>query len=109
MRAGEDRSTTSQLLGRKDCIHVLLAIREGGSLRSRQIGKSLGLSQIQADRALKFLAGGLWIVPHTTPTKGSRISVEYRLGKRGASFLVLQAMEEVLEEDREILTRLADR
>ena len=78
-----------ELLGHKDYIRVLLAVRKEGSLRFRQIEKSLVLNPAQVDRALKFLTKGLWIVQRTVPTEGSHIPVEYRLGKRGASFLEL--------------------
>jgi DNA-binding HxlR family transcriptional regulator len=78
-----------ELLGHKDYIRVLLAVRKEGSLRFRQIEKSLVLNPAQVDRALKFLTKGLWIVPRTVPTEGSHVPVEYRLGKRGASFLEL--------------------
>lgn len=78
-----------ELLGHTDYLRVLLALRKERGLRFRQIEKSLGLNPAQVDRALKFLTKGLWIVPRTVPTQGSRIQVEYTLGKRGAAFLEL--------------------
>lgn len=74
-----------ELLGHKDYIRVLLAV-EHKSLRFNQIQKLLKLNPVQVDRAITFLRKGLWIVP-LTKSAGSRISVEYSLGKRGAAFL----------------------
>jgi DNA-binding HxlR family transcriptional regulator len=78
-----------ELLGHVDYLRVLLVIRKEGSLRFSQVQKALGLNPAQVDRALKFLTKGLWIVPRTVPSEGTRIPVEYRLGKRGRSFLEL--------------------
>jgi DNA-binding HxlR family transcriptional regulator len=78
-----------ELLGHKDYLRILLAIRKEGGLRFSRIEKSLELNPAQVDRALKFLSRGLWIVPRTVPAGGRHILVEYRLGKRGASFLEL--------------------
>ena len=75
-----------ELLGHQDYIRVLLAV-ERKPLRFSQIQKSLGLNPAQVDRALDFLRKGLCIIPRTVPTRGSRIVVEYSLGKRGVAFL----------------------
>lgn len=82
-------SMIMELLGNKDYLRVLAAIRAKGSLRFSQIEKLLNLNPARVDRALKFLRKGLCIVPHTiaTPTRGERVLVEYRLGKRGAASL----------------------
>jgi len=76
-----------ELIGHKDYVRVLLALREQGTLRFNQIQKSLDLNPVQVDRALKFLRKGLWVVTRTIPTAREHIAVEYRLGKRGAAFL----------------------
>lgn len=74
------------LLKHKDYMRVLAAM-ENKPLRFGQLQKLLGLNPTQIDRALNFLRKGLYVVPHTLPTEGGRIMVEYRLGKRGAAFL----------------------
>jgi len=77
-----------ELLGHEDYLRILLALRkDGGGMRFGQIEKLMGLNPSQVDRALKFLRKGLWVGMCTIPTKGNRILVEYRLGKRGAAFL----------------------
>ncbi len=77
-----------KLLGHKDYLRILLALRqEGKGLRFDQIKKMMNLNPTQVDRALKFLRKELCIITHVLPIKEGRILVEYRLGKRGAAFL----------------------
>jgi DNA-binding HxlR family transcriptional regulator len=78
-----------EILGHPDYLRVLSALRATDGLRFNQIQKSLDLNPTQVNRAVKALTQGLWIIPHTVPTKTGRIPVEYRLGKRGALILEL--------------------
>lgn len=75
-----------ELLGHKDYVRVLFALRRKPR-RFGQIQKMLALNPVQVDRALSFLRRGLWIIPRTVPVPKGRLTVEYSLGKRGASFL----------------------
>jgi DNA-binding HxlR family transcriptional regulator len=75
-----------ELLKHKDYIRVLLAVAQKPR-RFSQLQKSLRLNPTQVDRALSFLRKGLFVIPRTVPTGGSRILLEYDLGKRGAAFL----------------------
>ena len=77
----------TELLGHKDYLCILLALRKRKGLRFSEIQKELELKPAQVDRALKFLRSGLWIIPRILPTKGGRILVEYELSKRGNCFL----------------------
>ena len=77
----------TELLGHKDYLCILLALRKRKGLRFSEIQKELELKPAQVDRALKFLRAGLWVIPRIVPTKGGRILVEYELSKRGECFL----------------------
>ena len=76
-----------ELLGHKDYLRILLALRRRKGLRFSEIQRALKLNPAQVDRALRFLRTGLWVIPRTVPTKGDRILVKYDLGRRGESFL----------------------
>jgi DNA-binding HxlR family transcriptional regulator len=75
-----------ELLKHKDYLRILLAL-ERRPLQFTEIEKTLDLNPTQVDRALKFLAKGLWVIPRTLPSKRGKIRVKYVLGKRGAAFL----------------------
>ncbi|MBI4350536.1 MAG: hypothetical protein HY550_03765 [Elusimicrobia bacterium] len=77
----------AELMGHKDYLRVLLAIRKAGGLRFGQIEKLLGLNPAQVDRALKFLRKGSWIKARSLPAERGRGQLEYSLGKRGVAFL----------------------
>lgn len=76
----------TDLIGHKDYIRILLALRKRKSLRFSELQKELDLNPATVDRALKFLRTGLWIIPRLVPTKG-RILVDYELSRRGECFL----------------------
>ncbi len=75
-----------ELISHADYVRILFAVQHE-PLRFSQIQRALGLNPTQVDRALRFLRKGLWVIPRTVAAKEGRILVEYRLGKRGASFL----------------------
>ncbi|MEK7365899.1 MAG: hypothetical protein AABZ68_04340, partial [Candidatus Deferrimicrobiota bacterium] len=79
----------TELLGHKDYLCILLALRKRKGLRFSEIQKELELKPAQVDRALKFLRAGLWVIPRIIPAKGGRILVEYELSKRGECFLAV--------------------
>lgn len=79
----------TELFRHPDYLHILFTLRKHAGLRFNQIQKTLDLNPAEVNRALKFLRKGMWIVPHTLPTQGDRLYVEYSLGKRGLAFLEL--------------------
>ena len=92
-----------ELLRHKDYIRVLRAVGEKPR-RFSQLQKSLRLNPTQVDRALGFLRKGLFVIARTMPTGGSRILLEYDLGKRGAAFLQsLHAFSAAAEERKAAL------
>ena len=76
----------TDLLGHKDYLRILLALRKRKSLRFSEIKKELGLNPNQVNRALEFLEEGLWVIPRAVP-KAGRILAQYELTKRGECFL----------------------
>ena len=77
----------SGLIGHKDYIRVLQALRGRGELRFGQLETTLALNPVQIDRALKFLRHGRLINTHTLPSEKRKRQLEYRLAPRGAAFL----------------------
>lgn len=77
----------TEILGHKDYLRILLALRKRKSLRFSEIERELELNPTQVDRALKSLRSGLWIIPRANSTKGGRVLVEYELSRRGECFL----------------------
>lgn len=77
----------TELLGHKDYLRILLALRKRKSLRFSEIRKELGLNPNQVNRALEALRKGLWVIPRAVPTKGGRLLAEYELSKRSECFL----------------------
>ena len=77
----------SGLIGHKDYIRVLQALRDKGELRFGQLETILALNPVQIDRALKFLRQGRLINTHTLPSEKKKRQLEYRLAPRGAAFL----------------------
>lgn len=76
------------LLGHKDYLRILFALRKnGGGLRFGQLESLLGLNPAQVDRALKFLRKGSWVKAQLLPAERGRGQLEYCLGRRGAAFL----------------------
>lgn len=103
MKAGALSPQVEPLLTHPDYLRVLSLLREKGPLRFREIERALGANPSQVDRALKFLRGGLWILPETEAS-GPRILVRYSLGKRGGAFLAsFDAMVRTAEKHRGIL------
>ncbi|MDP2865315.1 MAG: hypothetical protein Q8O90_03640 [Elusimicrobiota bacterium] len=77
----------TELLGHKDYLRILFALRKNGGLRFGQLESLLGLNPAQVDRALKFLRKGSWLKAHPLPAARGRGQLEYCLGSRGAAFL----------------------
>jgi predicted transcriptional regulator len=77
----------TELLGRKDCIRILLTLRKHKGLRFSDLMKQLALNPNQVSRAVKYLRDGLWILPRVVPIKGGRNLVQYELSRRGEGFL----------------------
>ena len=75
-----------ELLGHKDYLRILLALRKRKSLRFSEIKKELGLNPNQINRALEVLQEGLWVIPRAVP-KGGRILAQYELSRRAECFL----------------------
>ena len=75
------------LMGHKDYIRVLQALRGGAELRFGQLQTLLALNPVQIDRALKFLRQGRLISIHTFLSENRKSQSEYRLAPRGAAFL----------------------
>lgn len=77
----------TELMGHKDYLRILLALRKNGGLRFGRIESLLGLNPAQVDRALKFLCKGSWIKARSLPAERGRRQLEYSLGGRGTAFL----------------------
>ena len=77
----------SGLIGHKDYIRVLQALRGRGELRFGQLETILALNPVQIDRALKFLRRESLIKGQALPSRKRKQQLEYRLAPRGASFL----------------------
>ncbi|HBA59371.1 MAG TPA: hypothetical protein DCZ92_00835 [Elusimicrobia bacterium] len=77
----------ADLLGHKDYIRVLQALRSGGRLRFGRLETLLGLNPVQVDRALKFLREGAYINAQARPSERRKGQFEYSLARRGEAFL----------------------
>lgn len=77
----------SNLIGHKDYIRILQALRSRRSLRFGQIETILNLNPVQVDRALKFLREESLINTQILPEKKGKGQFEYGLTRRGETFL----------------------
>lgn len=75
----------SGLIGHKDYVRVLQALRSRGELRFGQLETILALNPVQIDRALKFLRKEGLVKAQALPS--TKQQLEYRLAPRGAAFL----------------------
>ena len=77
----------TELLGHKDYLRILLALRKHKGLRFSEIKKELKLNPNQVNRALEYLQEGLWVIARAVPTEGGRTLAQYELSKRAECFL----------------------
>ena len=77
----------TELLGHKDYLRILLALRKHKGRRFSEIKKELKLNPNQVNRALEYLQEGLWVIARAVPTKGGRTLAQYELSKRAECFL----------------------
>ncbi len=89
---------------------AVLSALDDGPLRFAALKAATGLESSQLNRCLKAMTKAMLVIPHTIPTEGVRIFVEYRLGKRGAAALrQLEAVHGLVHGDHSPIGRSSDR
>ena len=87
LEAIKESDDLKKLLEDENCVPILIALRNQ-SKTYKQLREQFSLNSVQAEKSLKLLRNGLWIITTTKPVK-NKILVDYQIGKRGKKLLEL--------------------